>query len=129
MKTILSIIVISISINAMAQKQNILELNEVFEGKYEFSSAKNGIKIDLLKDGKIIRQEFFRMAEIDWEKLDFNESDNSIIITCLDYYSSRIDRKIIQTKSRRAYSKTSLKIESAEKADSAMEILKRFSSE
>lgn len=111
----------------LAQKQDITELNKILTNEYEFEWTKKGIEINFLKNGETFRKEYFKSADIDWEKLYFNEEDNSIVVTCQANFSDCIDRKIIRTKSRRSVSKTAWKVSSPEKATRAIEILKHFS--
>ena len=127
MKTIY-IVLFSLFCNViLAQKQEVIELNEAFEGKYEFTHVKKGLEIDFLKNGETFRKEFFRSFEIDWEGIYLNEEDNVIVIACKDVYPNCIDRKIFKTKNRNQYSKTLLKITDSQQANTAIEIFKRFS--
>ena len=127
MKTILFILTAVICDVIMAQKQEIIALNSAFTDDYIFSWTRKGIEINFQKNDKTFRIEFFRISEIDWEKIYFNESDGVIVVSCREGYSNCIDRRIIKTKSRRQYSKTRLKTSGPEQTNTALELLKRFS--
>lgn len=113
----------------VAQRQEITDLNVLFAGKYEFSEVKKGMEINFLKDGEVIRKEFFKTTEINWEAIYVNEGDSAIVLSCKDFYSNCIDRRIFKTKSRNQYDKTILKINGSEQAATALELLKRFSAD
>ena len=113
----------------MAQTQELTELNTLFSGKYEFVQTKKGIEIKFVKNGELIRKEFFKTSEINWDEIYFNENDLVLVIACKDFYPNCIDRSIIKTKSRNQYSKTTLKVNGAEEATSAIKLLKSFSGE
>ena len=127
MKIFLFALTIFIGIELCAQKQEIIELNDAFGGAYEFTWAKKGIEIDFFDKGKVVRHEFFRSSEIDWEKTSYSDEKGAVVIVCKDIYSHCIDRKILKTKSRRPYSNTRLKIGSSVEASTVIEVLKRFS--
>ena len=129
MKTICFAITIILCTGIMAQTQALTELNALFSGKYEFVQTKKGIEIKFVKNGELIRKEFFKTSEINWDEIYFNENDLVLVIACKDFYPNCIDRSIIKTKSRNQYSKTTLKVNGAEEATSAIKLLKSFSGE
>lgn len=129
MRTICIILFTVICNVILAQKQEVIELNAVFEGKYEFAQVKSGLEINFLKNGQTIRKEYFKSSEINWEGVYHNEVDNVLVIPCKDVYPNCIDRKIIKTKSRNQYSKTILKTSGSQQVITATEILKRFSTD
>ena len=126
MKSFYTILLLVVCNVMLAQKQEITELNVVFDGKYEFAQAKNGMEINFLKNGETIRREFFKFSEINWEGVYHNEGDSVLVIACKDVYPNCIDRKIFKTKSRNQYSKTILKISGSQQVNAALDILKRF---
>ena len=128
-KTIYTILLTLLCHVMLAQEQEIIELNALFEGKYEFALVKNGMEINFLKDGEVIRKEFFKIAEINWEEIYLNDGDSAIVVSCRDFYPNCIDRRIFKTKSRNQYDKTILKVNESEQAATALELLKRFSSD
>jgi len=128
-KTIYTILLTLLCHVMLAQEQEIIELNALFEGKYEFALVKNGMEINFLKDGEVIRKEFFKIAEINWEEIYLNDGDSAIVVSCRDFYPNCIDRRIFKTKSRNQYDKTILKVNKSEQANTALELLKKFSSD
>jgi len=123
MKTFSVILISILCTGLLAQTNDMAELTGFFDGKYEFNPVKKGMEVNFLKDNEIIRTEYFRATEINWEEIYFNENDRVIVITCKDFYPKCIDRKIIKTKSRNQYSKTTLKIDEA-RANEAIDLLK-----
>jgi hypothetical protein len=127
MKTICFAITFIICTGVIAQTQELAELNTLFSGKYEFVQTKKGIEIKFLKNGELIRREFFKTSEINWDEIYFNENDGVLVFACKDFYPNCIDRSILKTKSRNQYSKTTLRVSGAEEATNAIELLKGFS--
>ena len=127
MKIILGILSILLSCGLFAQKEEISELNQIFDGVYEFSWAKSGLKIDFLKEGDVYREEYLKTSEINWEDVGYNEEREGIVLKCNVNYPKCIDRKIIKTKSRNPYSSTTLKTD-PEQSNNVIEILKKIAS-
>ena len=106
-----------------AQKAEEAELNSLFSGSYSFSLNKKSLEVEFLKDGEAYLSDAFLYSVIDWEKVQYDEEDHSVVIPCLAEQRPCIDRKIYKTKTRQPFPKTEWKVGSKDEADKVIGIL------